>query len=68
MKSTGEVFLKFSTCNVPGLTTPMSFFPSGISLSSDGDILVGDSHGNLFHVAVFNSQGEVILVANFFLS
>ena len=63
MTSTGQVVRKFSTSRIPGLSTPMSFYPNGISLSSDGDILVGDSHGNLFHVAVFNSEGKVTSIS-----
>lgn len=33
-------------------------FPNGIDVSEDGDVLVGDSHGNRFHVSVFNREGE----------
>lgn len=35
-------------------------FPNGIDISDHGDILVGDSHGNRFHVAVFKKQGELV--------
>uniref|UniRef100_A0A1B6H495 Uncharacterized protein n=1 Tax=Cuerna arida TaxID=1464854 RepID=A0A1B6H495_9HEMI len=35
-------------------------FPNGIDISDAGDVLVGDSHGNRFHVAVFNRNGEAI--------
>lgn len=35
-------------------------FPNGIDISDAGDVLVGDSHGNRFHVAVFNRSGEAI--------
>jgi len=35
-------------------------FPNGIDISDAGDVLVGDSHGNRFHVAVFNRQGDHI--------
>lgn len=28
----------------------------GIDVSDDGDVLIGDSHGNRFHVAVFDKQ------------
>ncbi|PAA92905.1 hypothetical protein BOX15_Mlig002221g1 [Macrostomum lignano] len=34
-------------------------FPNGIDISDHGDVLVGDSHGNKFHVAVFNSAGQL---------
>ena len=34
-------------------------YPNGIDVSDAGDILVGDSHGNRFHVAVFSRQGEL---------
>ena len=34
-------------------------FPNGIDISAAGDILVGDSHGNRFHVAVFKSNGDL---------
>ncbi|KAI1725315.1 b-box zinc finger domain-containing protein [Ditylenchus destructor] len=32
-------------------------YPIGIDISKAGDVLVGDSHGNHFHVVVFNAQG-----------
>lgn len=32
-------------------------FPNGIDISDAGDILIGDSHGNRFHVACFSRQG-----------
>uniref|UniRef100_A0A915D3X6 B box-type domain-containing protein n=1 Tax=Ditylenchus dipsaci TaxID=166011 RepID=A0A915D3X6_9BILA len=32
-------------------------YPIGIDISKSGDILVGDSHGNHFHIVVFNAQG-----------
>lgn len=32
-------------------------FPNGIDISENGEILVGDSHGNRFHVAVFSHNG-----------
>lgn len=32
-------------------------FPNGIDISDAGDILIGDSHGNRFHVACYNRQG-----------
>ncbi|CAH0395741.1 unnamed protein product [Bemisia tabaci] len=34
-------------------------FPNGIDISDAGDILVGDSHGNRFHIAVFTRDGNV---------
>lgn len=37
-----------------GLTS----YPNGIDISDDGDILVGDSHGNRFHVVVFDRNGK----------
>lgn len=39
-----------------GLTS----FPNGIDISMRGDILVGDSHGNRFHVVVFNHEGKLL--------
>lgn len=33
-------------------------YPIGIDISKSGDILVGDSHGNHFHIVVFNSKGK----------
>lgn len=39
-----------------GLTS----YPNGIDISDDGDILVGDSHGNRFHVVVFDRNGKFI--------
>ena len=35
-------------------------FPNGIDVSDAGDVLVGDSHGNRFHVAVFQKEGDLI--------
>ncbi|KAG7199886.1 hypothetical protein KM043_014332 [Ampulex compressa] len=32
-------------------------FPNGIDISDAGDVLIGDSHGNRFHVAVFSRDG-----------
>lgn len=32
-------------------------FPNGIDISNAGDILIGDSHGNRFHVACFSREG-----------
>jgi len=40
-----------------GLTS----YPNGIDISDDGDILVGDSHGNRFHVVVFDRNGELLI-------
>lgn len=40
-----------------GLTS----YPNGIDISDDGDILVGDSHGNRFHVVVFDRNGKLII-------
>jgi tripartite motif-containing protein 2/3 len=39
---------------------PVTTFPNGIDISDAGDILVGDSHGNQFHVAVYDRRGELI--------
>ena len=41
-------------------TEAVTRFPNGIDVSDEGDVLVGDSHGNQFHVAVFNRQGALI--------
>ncbi|XP_044727695.1 B-box type zinc finger protein ncl-1 isoform X2 [Chrysoperla carnea] len=35
-------------------------FPNGIDISDAGDVLIGDSHGNRFHVAVFSREGNLI--------
>ncbi|VEN38146.1 unnamed protein product [Callosobruchus maculatus] len=35
-------------------------FPNGIDISDAGDILIGDSHGNRFHVTVFARDGSLI--------
>nr|CAD7405060.1 unnamed protein product [Timema poppensis] len=35
-------------------------FPNGIDISDAGDVLVGDSHGNRFHVAVFSRDGSML--------
>lgn len=34
-------------------------FPNGIDISDAGDILIGDSHGNRFHVTVFSRDGSL---------
>ncbi|KFD58489.1 hypothetical protein M513_00715, partial [Trichuris suis] len=39
------------------LVTP---FPSGIVISPEGRVLVGDSHGNHFHVAIFLPTGGYV--------
>ncbi|XP_015788172.1 protein wech [Tetranychus urticae] len=35
-------------------------YPNGIDFSDAGDILVGDSHGNRFHVVVFDKAGNFL--------
>ncbi|ESP03686.1 hypothetical protein LOTGIDRAFT_91879, partial [Lottia gigantea] len=35
-------------------------YPNGIDISDDGDVLIGDSHGNRFHVGVFQRDGSLI--------
>ncbi|XP_074650430.1 protein meiotic P26-like [Tubulanus polymorphus] len=35
-------------------------FPNGIDISDAGDVLIGDSHGNRFHVGVFQRDGSLI--------
>jgi sugar lactone lactonase YvrE len=35
-------------------------FPNGIDVSDRGDVLIGDSHGNRFHVAVFQRDGTLL--------
>lgn len=32
-------------------------YPNGIDVSDAGDVLVGNSHGNTFKIAVFNREG-----------
>lgn len=39
---------------------PVTNFPNGIDISDAGDILVGDSHGNQFHVAVYDRRGDLV--------
>jgi len=41
-------------------TQHVSMYPNGIDVSDAGDILVGDSHGNQFHVAIFNLRQELL--------
>ncbi|OQV18606.1 putative Brain tumor protein [Hypsibius exemplaris] len=36
---------------------PTINFPNGIDITAQGDVLVGDSHGNRFHVAAYRSDG-----------
>ncbi|KFM56989.1 Brain tumor protein, partial [Stegodyphus mimosarum] len=35
-------------------------FPNGIDISDAGDVLVGDSHGNRFHIVVFSREGTLL--------
>ncbi|OWF35593.1 brain tumor protein-like [Mizuhopecten yessoensis] len=35
-------------------------YPNGIDISDAGDVLIGDSHGNRFHVGVFQRDGSLI--------
>ncbi|BFZ14823.1 hypothetical protein BsWGS_17861 [Bradybaena similaris] len=35
-------------------------YPNGIDISGHGDVLIGDSHGNRFHVGVFQREGSLI--------
>lgn len=35
-------------------------FPNGIDISDNGDVMVGNSHGNRFHVTLFNEEGRYI--------
>jgi len=35
-------------------------YPNGIDISDAGDVLIGDSHGNRFHIAVFQRDGSLI--------
>lgn len=35
-------------------------FPNGIDISDAGDVLIGDSHGNRFHVAVYRKNGDLM--------
>ena len=42
------------------LQSPHTKFPNGIDISDMGDVLVGDSHGNRFHVTLFNQKGQML--------
>ncbi|KAH9511355.1 hypothetical protein DERF_009823 [Dermatophagoides farinae] len=35
-------------------------YPNGIDISDTGNILCCDSHGNRFHISVFNQQGQLL--------
>ncbi|CAF0749722.1 unnamed protein product [Didymodactylos carnosus] len=35
-------------------------FPNGIDISDEGDIVIGDSHGNRFHLSVYSCEGDLI--------
>jgi len=35
-------------------------FPNGLDITRDGDILIGDSHGNRFHLCWYKRSGELI--------
>ena len=38
----------------------MTCFPNGIDISDAGDVLIGDSHGNKFHVAVYDKTANCV--------
>ncbi|OTF71493.1 brat protein-like protein [Euroglyphus maynei] len=42
------------------LSAKMLRFPNGIDVSDFGDIICGDSHGNRFHISIFNDQGQLL--------
>ncbi|KAH9420616.1 hypothetical protein DERP_001044 [Dermatophagoides pteronyssinus] len=42
------------------LSAKMLRFPNGIDVTAHGDIICGDSHGNRFHISVFNEEGNLI--------
>ncbi|KAH9510554.1 hypothetical protein DERF_009078 [Dermatophagoides farinae] len=42
------------------LSTKMLQYPNGIDISDAGDIICCDSHGNRFHISVFNEQGQLL--------
>lgn len=35
-------------------------YPNGIDIAANGDILCGDSHGNKFHIVVFDKTGKFL--------
>ncbi|CAF0734493.1 unnamed protein product [Didymodactylos carnosus] len=35
-------------------------FPNGIDISDEGDVVIGDSHGNRFHLSVYSCEGDLI--------
>ena len=35
-------------------------FPNGIDISDAGDVIIGDSHGNRFHIAVYSRMGDFL--------
>ncbi len=39
---------------------PVTTFPNGIDISDEGDVLIGDSHGNQFHVAIYDRRGDLV--------
>ncbi|KAH9510548.1 hypothetical protein DERF_009070 [Dermatophagoides farinae] len=42
------------------LSTKMLQYPNGIDISDAGNIICCDSHGNRFHISVFNEQGQLL--------
>lgn len=45
---------------VQKLTSAMIKFPNGIDVTDHGQIIVGDSHGNRFHVTVFDNNNNLV--------
>ena len=37
-----------------------TMFPNGIDVSPQGNVFIGDSHGNFFHVAVYTKNGTYV--------
>lgn len=57
-KSEIPIFFPLNFSNpIQFLIFQITCFPNGIDISDAGDILIGDSHGNRFHVACFSREG-----------
>ncbi|KAI3385295.1 hypothetical protein SNEBB_009362 [Seison nebaliae] len=54
------VFNEDGTCKQKIGTENITNFPNGIDVLPNGYILVGDSHGNRFHIALFDESGGLL--------
>jgi hypothetical protein len=52
--------LQFRDRQTQSVFERVTCFPNGIDISDAGDVLIGDSHGNQFHVAVYDKDAQLV--------